>query len=289
MNQQARSLASGSSNTVGLLVHEIGDPYFSEIASGVMTEAARLGVSVHLAHAGRDPEAEIVQAKLLIASGVSSIIVAGSGLTDPDYLDELGGVLRRFQQRGGTVSLIGRHNFNAASVRPDNVAGGRAVTNHLLDLGHVRLGLIRGNRELTAIVDRLEGIEAALADRSLKLADLPVYRAPFHREGGSDATLALMRDHPEVTAILALNDAMAVGALSALKSLGISIPAEVSVAGFNDISVARDLSPSLTTVRFDLGALGSTALRNALSGEPASETWLSHELCVRESTAVPRA
>lgn len=291
VNEQARSLASGRSNTVGLLVHEIGDPYFSEIASGVMDEAARAGVSVHLANTGRDPASEVEQAKLLISGGVRAVVVAGSGLDGQDYHPGLGAALERFQGLGGIVSLIGRHHFPAASVRPDNVAAGRTLGEHLVGLGHSRIGLVRGNRDLTAITDRVAGLGESLGQAGIAIAALPTRCAPFHREGGHEATLALLRDHPEVTAVVALNDAMAVGAIAALRELGLRVPQDVSVVGFNDIAVAQDLSPALTTVRLGLGELGRVALRNALAPveDPPLEVWLGHELMVRASTAPPRA
>lgn len=290
-NQQARSLASGRSNTVGLLVHEIGDPYFSEIASGVMDEAARAGVSVHLANTGRDPGAEVAQARLLVAGGVRAIIIAGSGLDGEDYLSELEEALEGFRGRGGTVSLVGRHHFCAASARPDNQAAGRTLGAHLTGLGHRSIGLVRGNLHLTAISDRLEGLGEAFAEAGLALGSLPTCSAPFHREGGRRATLALLDAHPEVTAVVALNDAMAVGAIAATRELGLRVPQDVSVAGFNDIAVAQDLSPALTTVRLNLNELGRVALRNALAPEqqPPPQEWLGHELMVRASTAPPSA
>lgn len=290
VNQQARSLASGRSNTVGLLVHEIGDPYFSEIASGVMEEASQAGVSVHLANTGRDPGAEVAQAKLLMASGVRAIIIAGSGLDAADHLPAFDAALKRFESLGGTVSLVGRHPFTAASVRPDNTAAGRTLGLHVAGLGHRRIGLISGNRHLTTITDRLEGLGDSFALSGIPLGSLPTYRGPFHRAGGREATFALLRDHPEITAVVALNDAMAVGAISALRELGLGVPADVTVVGFNDIAVAQDLSPALTTVRLGLNELGRVALRNAIAPheDPPVEVRLPHELVVRGSSAPPR-
>lgn len=284
VNEHARTLASGASRTVGLIVHEINDPYFSEIAGGVLAEAEEHGLTVHIAHTRRDPEDEVHEARVLIANGVRAIIVAGSGLTGRDHRGELTQVLHRFTQLGGNVSLIGRHEFDGASVEADNYAAGQLIGSHVLDLGHRRIGIIRGDRELTTICDRMTGIFDIFDQRGLAPDRIPVAFGAFHRSGGIEATVGLLDAHPDLTAIIALNDAMAIGALSTLKSRGLRVPQDISVTGFNDIAVARDLSPGLTTVRLPLEEMGRIALRNAVSSTH-TRVLIDHRLVVRDSTA----
>jgi LacI family transcriptional regulator len=285
-NLHARSLAGGKTSSVGLIVHDIGDPYFSEIASGVLRVATEQGRTVQICHSGRDPENELLQIRTLIANRIGAIIVAGSGYTDPNLEATSKAELLAFQRSGGRVTVIGRHYLTADAVLPDNVAGGRSVAEHVLSLGHRRIAVASGARSLTTIVDRLAGISAALGDAGLSLEAIPVVEADFSRAGGKEAATQILADHPDTTAIIALNDAMAIGVLSTLRSAGVSVPEDISVAGFDDVAVAADLAPSLTTVRLPMADMGALALTLALK-PPASKPRrksTGHRLVVRDST-----
>ncbi len=133
------------------------------------------------------------------------------------------------------------------------------------------------------------GVEAALRSRRLSLDDVPVVEAAFTLEGGKDAAREILDEHPDVTAIMAFNDDMAVGVLSVLRERGIAVPGQISVTGFDDVTVSRYLSPSLTTVRLPMKQMGQLALELALktrSGRPRRRT-TTQELVVRDSTAKP--
>lgn len=290
-NVHARSLAGGASRSVGLVVHEIGDPYFAEIASGVLRVGAREGLTVQICHTGRDPERELDQIRLLVANRVGAIIVAGSGFVDPGKQAAAKADLQAFQRAGGRVAVIGRHHLGADAVLPDNQKGGRAIAEHLLGLGHRRIAVASGARELTTIADRMAGVEEALAAEGIDLASVPVVEAEFTRAGGRRAAEQILDEHPDTTAILALNDDMAIGVLSALRLRGVSVPEQVSVAGFDDVAVAQDLAPSLTTVRLPMSDMGEQALLLALK-EPSSRPrrrHAGHQLVTRDSTAAPRS
>ena len=285
-NVHARSLAGGSSRTVGMVVHEIGDPYFSEIASGVLRVGAREGLTVQICHTGRDPQQELTQLRMLIANRVGAIIVAGSGFVDPAMQAAARADLQAFRKAGGRVAVIGRHHLGADAVLPDNVEGARAVAEHLLDLGHRRIAVATGSRALTTVADRLAGVEAAFEAAGLDFSAVPVVEAEFTRSGGKEAAEKILAEHPDVTAVLALNDDMAIGVLSVLRSRGIAVPGQVSVTGFDDVAVAGDLAPSLTTVRLPMAEMGEQALLLALK-EPGTRPRRRHvgaELVVRDST-----
>lgn len=291
VNVHARTLAGGSSRSVGLVVHEIGDPYFAEIASGVLRVGAREGLTVQICHTGRDPERELDEIRMLIANRVGAIIIAGSGFVDPAKQAAAKADLQAFRQAGGRVAVIGRHHLGADAVLPDNVGGGRAIAAHLLALGHRRLAVLTGSRALTTIADRLGGVEEALDAAGLRLADVPIVEAEFTRDGGKVAIERVLTEHPDVTAVLALNDDMAIGALSVLRRRGIAVPDRISVAGFDDVAVAQDLSPSLTTVRLPMAEMGEQALRLALE-EPSRRPrrrHAGHQVVPRDSTAPPAA
>ncbi|MCI2417931.1 LacI family transcriptional regulator [Saccharopolyspora sp. K220] len=290
-NVHARTLAGGASTTVGLLVHEIGDPYFTEIASGVLRVGAQQGLTVQICHTGRDPDSELVQVRTLIANRVRAIVIAGSGFVDARMQSSVKKDLQAFQETGGRVAVIGRHPLGTDAVLPDNLAGGRSITEHVLSLGHRRIAFVVGPKALTTVADRLAGVDQALGARGLSVDDMPVIEAAFTREGGTAATRRILDEHPGVTAVIALNDDMAIGVLAALRARGIAVPEQMSVAGFDDVAVAEHLSPALTTVRLPMTEMGEQALLLALKSPSARprRRATTHELVVRESTAAPRS
>jgi LacI family transcriptional regulator len=289
-NVHARTLAGGATSTVGLIVHEVGDPYFAEIASGVIGVATERGFSVQICHSGRDPRNELHQIRTLIANRTDAIIVAGSGYTDPALQADANALLTAFQEHGGRVAVIGRHHLAADAVRPDNEAAGTAVAAHLLELGHRRIGVISGPPALTTVADRLAGVAQALADRGLTLEDVPVLDTDFTRNGGAAGAERLLAEHPDLTALIALNDLMAIGVLSTLRARGVAVPEQVSVAGIDDVAVAADLAPSLTTVRLPMAEMGELALSMALKPPSARKRRKNtgHQLIVRDSTGPTR-
>lgn len=291
VNAHARSLAGGATSSIGLVVHEIGDPYFTEIAAGVMGLGEQLGLMVQVRQTRRDPDLELAQIRALVANRVDGILIAGSGYVDPAAEQPARRQLEAFRNAGGRVAAIGRHHLGVDAVLPDNIAGGRTIAEHLLGLGHRRVAIAAGSAALTTIADRLAGVGEALAAAGRRPDEWPVVEAAFTRQGGKDAARQVLAGHPDVTAIIALNDDMAIGALSALRASGVAVPAEVSVAGFDDIEVAEDLAPSLTTVRLPMREMGEMALTLALSAPAARprRRTTGHQLVVRDSTAPPRS
>lgn len=289
-NVHARSLAGGPSSSVGLVIHEVADPYFSEIASGVMRVAGQRGLSVQMCHSGRDPEVELRQVRTLIANRVGVIVVAGSGYLDPVAERSIHRELSRFVDAGGRVVAIGRHQNAADAVLPANTDGAHAVTRHLLELGHRRIGILAGSTGLTTVADRITGVHRALAEADLDVASVPMVEAAFTREGGKQAAAELLDRHPDRTAVLALNDDMAIGALSVLRLRSRRVPEDVSVTGFDDVAVAADLSPSLTTVRLPMQQMGEKALELALRPRTKRPRRLvmPATLVVRDSSGSPR-
>ena len=226
-----------------------------------------------------------------MAHQIGGIIVAGSGFVDPRLQAASKAELLAFRRAGGRVAVIGRHHVAADAVLPDNIEGGRSVGEHVLSLGHERIAVAAGSRGLTTVADRLAGIEAALHARGRTLDDVPVIEADFTRDGGKVAAARILAEHPDVTAVIALNDAMAIGVLSTFRSHGVDVPGDVSVTGFDDVAVAEDLAPSLTTVRLPMATMGELALTLALKPPAARprRQQTGHSLIVRASTGPVRA
>ncbi|MFE6997508.1 LacI family DNA-binding transcriptional regulator [Microbacterium sp. NPDC057659] len=283
-NLHARGLAGGLVPTIGLVVNEIGDPYFAEIASGVIRSADQASRSVQIAQAERAPAAELAQVKSLVRQRIGSIIIAGSGYADATSERAMSRALTEFAHAGGRAAVIGRHNLPVDAVLPDNHAAGVSVGRHLAELGHRRIGVVAGPEGLSTVADRLGGIREGIQGTGAALTVVP---QEFTREGGM-AGAAHLRG-TDVTAIIGLNDAMAIGVLSELRRHGLRAPEDLSVVGFDDIAVAADVAPALTTARIPMFEMGRHAV--ALILRPASDEprtiATDHELIIRESSGPP--
>jgi len=178
------------------------------------------------------------------------------------------------------------------SVGATNRAGGFAATRHLLDLGHRRIGVIGGPRQVLCSRERVEGYVAALRGRGLAVDPTLVRSGDFHHAGGLAATRALLALPQPPTAVFAGSDEQALGAVDAARQAGLRVPEDLSVVGFDDLPVARWASPALTTVRQPLADMGATAaamLLARLDGTPLEQPHveLPTRLCVRATTAPP--
>ncbi|HEX4815291.1 MAG TPA: LacI family DNA-binding transcriptional regulator [Nonomuraea sp.] len=292
-NSHARALAGGQASMVGLIVHDVGDPYFGEIARGVLRETESLGYLALISQTERDPGAELARIRALRAHRVTRIVLAGSGYieaaTAAEIAADIAAEVRSYTAAGGRVAVIGRHHLPVDAVLPDNAGGGATLMRHLLGLGHRRIGVVGGPANLTTVEDRLAGLRTAYGAAGLDWSAVPVVHGDFTREGGAAATARLMRSRPGLTALIALNDPMAVGALSWLLRNGRRVPEEISVAGFDDVPTAQDVYPALTTVRLPMVGMGKQALELVL--KPAASRprrrRTRHELVVRASTAPP--
>jgi LacI family transcriptional regulator len=289
-NAHAQALVRDSTNIVGVIVHDVADPYFAEISRGIQDAASQAERLVLVCNSYREPQRELEYVRLLQMQRVEAIIMTGSGLDDERYNCELASQLDAFTATGGSVAVIGRHQVHARAVLPANAAGSLAMAHALWNLGHRHFAVITGPAMLTSTRDRLEGFRQGLAEHGLSLAPDAIAEGHFTREGGAQAALALLEQHPDITAIYALNDVMAIGVLGALRARGIAVPEQISVVGYDDIPIASDVFPALTTVHVPMQALGAQALRFALSqdDEPGSII-LPTEVVMRASTAAPRA
>ncbi|MEU4963914.1 LacI family DNA-binding transcriptional regulator [Streptomyces smyrnaeus] len=177
----------------------------------------------------------------------------------------------------------------------DNYGGARELTEHLLALGHRHIGYVAGPAERTTTRHRLEGHRAALAAHGDVTADraeqLTVHGGGYDRSCGYQGARELLRTAPETTAVLAANDTVALGVCTALREMGLRVPQDVSVAGFDDLPFSVDTSPALTTVRLPLQEAGARAGQLALgtlAPPPGGMVTVRHELRLRASTAPPR-
>ena len=263
-NANAQQLARAHRSAVGVIVHDVSDPYFAEITRGLQRVATDNGRLVIICNSYRDPERELAYVDLLHAHRTAAIILAGSGYHDAPITARLDRKLRVYQSTGGRVAVIGRHEHAGDAIVPENEHGGWLAGDALYRLGHTAVGVIAGPRHLTTTTDRLAGLRRAARDHGHRLTGRHIAYADFDRAGGAAAAAELLDRHPGLTALAALNDSMAVGALACLRDRGIDVPGRVSVIGFDDMPISVDVTPRLSTVRLPLEEIGQRAMSLAL-------------------------
>ena len=282
-NAQAQALLSGDPRTVGVLVGTVDDPYFSEIVNGVQDVATARHLLVTICNTDRDIDRELEYFRLLQAHRTGYVIIAGSGLVDEAYIAGMDARIRSFTTSGGRAVAIGHPQVPVDRVVTDNAGGARELGRHLLSLGHRQIGVLVGVANVSSTIERLDGLRAVVAEAG---GALHLRHGEATRDAGYAGAGELLAAHPATTALVGTADQMAIGALSWLREHGRRVPEEVSVAGFNDIAVSRDLQ--LTSVRLPLRQMGSAALELALTPAPDQElieTMRPTELVVRATTA----
>jgi len=288
-NAHAQLLARSHRTTVGVIVHDVSDPYFAEITRGLQRVASEQGRLVIIANSYRDPDRELEYVELLRAQQVEAIILAGSGYHDPAFTKALNAKLSAYMATGGRVSVIGRHKLAGDAVMPANEQGGFLIGDEVFLAGHRHVGVVAAPKQLTTTTDRLAGLRRAARLHHRALPARRIVYAEFDRDGGATATRELLETEPRITAIVALNDTMAIGALSVLRERNIAVPNEISVVGFDDMPIARDVTPPLTTVRLPLVEIGVRAITIALE-EPTDDPRVEEipaTVVRRESLAPP--
>jgi LacI family transcriptional regulator len=285
-NAHAQALARANTQLVGVVVHDVSDPYFSEIVRGIQSVASQAGRLVTICNSYRDPEREIEYVRLLHAQRVEALILSGSGLDAAQYSQAMERQIAMFIASGGRVVLIGRHHIAGTAVVPDNIGGAQRVAQLLAELGHRTIGVIGGPPLLTTSHDRLEGFRSTLAEHGIHVPPHLIANGDFSRDGGAQATHLLLERQPDLTAIFALTDVMAVGVLAALRGRGIHVPEQINVVGFDDIPLARDVTPALTSVHVPMAEMGARAVELALApaSQPPQIEHIPTRLIIREST-----
>lgn len=290
-NLPARTVATGHSNIVGVLVNGISDPYFSTIAAAVVRVADRHGAVVSIGDAFGDVDRECAYVAMMRSMRARAVVIAGSRRDDGDGNLALSDELEAFQRGGGRAVCIGQPLLGIDTVAPENEAGAEALAAALVAAGHRSFAVLAGPPHLHTARDRLRGFRAGLEKAGLRLEERDVIAGEFNRDGGYEAVATLLsRGTPLPRCVFAVNDVMAVGALACLRTAGLELPGDVAVAGFDDIVTLRDVWPRLTTVRLPLEAMGEMVGRLALDQERDEAPRLLRvpgEVILRESTALP--
>lgn len=289
-NQFARSLVTRKTGFFGIVVPDIGNPFFGDLVRAAGGVARDRGFSMLLGDTSGDIaiEQEYLDA---FRNRLCDALV----LVAPRVPDE---VIRELNREVPLV-LVDRSidDPDIATVALDNSSGARSAVEHLIALGHRRIGLIKGPENVPNAHLRYRGWYNAL--RSAELEPVPelVYQGEFDRETGGRAFDVFAALPEPITAVFASNDLMAYGFVQAARSAGYNVPEDISVVGFDDIFLSKLMYPALTTVRYPIVEMGAAAIERLLDsiGSPGTESSggaaddvLKHELIIRESTAPPR-
>lgn len=283
----ARSLKSGITHLVALVVPDVSNPFFAEVVKGSEAVSRRAGYHILLANTDESVEREHELFEAL--SGRVDGIILAPATEGAEAVADLrsAGIPIVFLDR----ELHGNEAFDCVLV--DNAGGARLAVEHLISLGHERIGLISGPIDTTPGRGRHEGFVETLTDAGIELPSSYVQIADFREEGGYQAALRLLAAEPPPSAVFAANNLMSIGALRAFDTLGVTTPDELSFVGFDDLKLAGLLKPSLTVVSRpteEQGALAMRLLLDRLSGKddmPARRIVLDTQLTVRGSTAAP--
>lgn len=282
-SQLARGLVSRSSETIGLVIPDITNPFFPAVTRGVEDGASEAGYTVFLCNTDNDPALEAIDVQKLRERRVDGIIFVGT--TDRhDLVERLLGEI--------PVVVADRHVEHASidSVLVDNLAGARAACSHLLDLGHTRIAHLAGNQRTRTAQERCEGYQSALLAAGLPYDERMVAWGDFTYDSGLAMAQVLLGRSPRPTAIFAANDLIAFGAMRAAEDGGLSLPDDLSVVGFDDIPMASVLRPGLTTIRqpaYEMGRLAITMLLERIEGRVTGagrKHRFQPELVVRSTT-----
>lgn len=289
-DQVARSLKVRETQTIGIVIPDITNPFYTDVIRGVETEVRVSGYSLILADANDDPALEDVNLTMLFARRADGILLAPTAGSP---------IQGRFTRRRFPLVLFDRlcPGMKCSAVVTDNFGAAYDATRHLLELGHSRIAIITGNLDLPNARDRLEGFRHALQEAHIWLPEEYLRRGNFQLDSGYQQGMELMQLADRPTAVFSCNNQMTLGLMRALGELHVQCPEQLSVLGFDDFDWAANFSPRLTTVAQPTLEMGKLAVQMLLAkiesfkrGVEADEETvvsLKAKLQIRESTTAP--
>lgn len=285
-NSIARGLRLGNTRSIGVLIPDNSNPFFSDLARLLEDVGFRNQYAVFFCNSDNVPEKELAYSKYLIERKVDGILFIGTG----DDKESLSLIL----ENNIPIVAVDRkfEDPRVDLVYVNNEEGGYKATSYLLDLGHERIACIAGPPDITPSSERVLGYKRALQEKAVKISDEYIVGGNFRPSGGQKAIEQLLKLEKKPTAIFASNDLMAVGAINALRSININVPLDVSVVGFDNASIISELSPTLTTIAQPFEDIANSAvellierIENQEDNPVRKIVVLDTELLVRESTA----
>lgn len=282
----ARSLAGSSPCRIGLLYDNPSTGYLSEFLIGALDASSRTGAQLIVEKCTDTQPAEAALNKLL-KIGVDGLILPPPLCESPE--------MHRLIRASGTATVAvapGRPQADMAAIRIDNEGAARELTEHLLKLGHRRFGFIKGHPNQTVSAQRLKGFLSALKDAGIKRTEARIEPGYFTYRSGLEATRKLLAGKTRPTAILAANDDMASAAMSLAHRMGLEVPADLSIVGFDDTPMASAIWPPLTTIHQPIADMARAAVdlvleeirRKRRNDEAHAQLLQAYRLVTRESS-----
>jgi LacI family transcriptional regulator len=269
-NPAAQAVARGRANVLGLIVHDITDPYFATIAAVVLEAAEAEGLMTVIASARRDPERELRYIAGFRSQRARAIIVAGSRIGGAKSKAALQHQIDLYIAQGGRLALISQPELEANTVTVRNREASKSLALALCDHGYRDFAVFAAPASLRTSTDRIDGFRAGLKSAGIALDPSLVFRAEFSREGGFEAGAQMVNSGKRPECVFAVNDMMALGAMSAFRTAGLRVPQDIAVAGFDDVATLRDVVPALTTVHIPVDRVANEALDIVLRASEAT-------------------
>lgn len=283
----ASALAGKNTYTIGLLVPDISNPFFAEIARAIEDQGSHLGYSIMICSTDNKDESVKRYLSLLQQKRVDGIII-GTGIKNHNLWSPI-------LMRSIPIVMLAREvtSFDVQTVIVDDFAGGNIAAKHLMGLGHTRLAVISESMEVSSSRERIRGLKQAMEENGLTFNEQWLKESGSRLvEDGRSLALELLQAKKPPTAIFCLNDLLAIGALQAAKELEISVPSQLSIIGFDNTILASVTDPPLTTIAQPIEMMGKMAvnllmkqLENKLDAKE-DRTVLVPKLVERRSTAV---
>lgn len=284
-NDWAASLRTRRTNVLGAVMPRLTDGVIATMFSGVQDAAEEAGYSVLLSSPPDTPEGIRRAAGFVASRNVDGLIMSSVHRPGADFVSSI-------STYGTPLLLLSRHaDSGLPAVTSDDREGGRLAARHLLELGHRRFGIVAGPDHASTAHDRVEGFLDGIREGGGAVADIAVEPSAFEVDGGVAAAHALLAQNPRPTAIFSVNDTAAIGALGVARDLGLTVPIDLSIVGFNDIPIAAQLPIALTTIRTQAHAMGVSAVEQLLhliAGRTPTSVTLPVELVPRQTTGPAR-
>jgi LacI family transcriptional regulator len=283
----ARSLVMKRTKTIGLVITTIANPFYTELSQGIETTARQLGYNIIFCSTNYDLETEKQYIEMLRSKGVDGIIFTSAHIGDPNIVE--------LAEEGFPIILVNRRTYHPRVkervdyVGVDNHLGGYMAVEHLIRLGHQRIGVVGGSSESSVGLERLEGGKKALEAYGIEQREDYFLGGNFLRESGYQGGKRFLQMAEPPSAIFATNDYMAIGVYQALVEEGVKVPEEIALIGFNDIELSGMKGIDLSTIgqkKFEMGTIAVELLVKRIEGSesgPPKEILLKPELVIRKT------
>ncbi|MFZ7172597.1 substrate-binding domain-containing protein [Avibacterium volantium] len=258
-NANAQALALQNTDTIGVVVTDVTDPFFAILVKAVDKVAEQHNKSILIGIGYHNAEKERNAIETLLRKRCSCLVVHAKALSDEE--------LSQYLSRIAGMVVINRvvQGYENRCVSLDNTKGTFIATENLIRLGHKHIGYIGSNHKINDEKERIQGYLNALAQHNLPMAEHRIAHSSPDFEGGEQAMIHLLSYNSDLTAVVAYNDTMAAGAISVLNENNINVPKQFSIIGFDDMPIARYLIPKLTTIRYPIDLMATYAANLALS------------------------